>query len=158
MMTTNDPDALRYTIFDNPDVLKTADVITVFLHLDSTKDRDEETESDLEQLDELLMELAKLGGPYHWRGDSFPQELISDHYFTDYARDVAEDQVSATVDFDDWPFDMINWDDAAELLQDDYTEIEFNGDTYWTTPDGAPMTAAQKYDQEQAERQAGFRS
>lgn len=30
-----------------------------------------------------------------------------------------------------WPCNCIDWDEAAEQLQQDYTEVDFDGVTYW---------------------------
>jgi hypothetical protein len=55
--------------------------------------------------------------------------LIADSAFKDYARDLHEDinGQGAT----EWPYDCIDWDQAADALQSDYNSVEFRGDTYW---------------------------
>jgi len=56
--------------------------------------------------------------------------LIKDSYFTDYAQQLAED--IGAVDKDaPWPNNHIDWDAAVKELQQDYTEITVDGDTYW---------------------------
>ncbi len=56
--------------------------------------------------------------------------LIHEDYFEDYARDLA-----AEGDYDmkneQWPYTCIDWAKAAEELQQDYTSIDFDGETYW---------------------------
>ena len=58
------------------------------------------------------------------------ETLIHDSYFTTYAQELAEDvcDMSNAVD---WPFRHIDWQAAAEELQQDYSEIDFDGQTYW---------------------------
>ena len=56
--------------------------------------------------------------------------LIRDSYFEDYARQFAED-IGAVKDDAGWPNTCIDWKQAAEELQQDYTSVEFDGVTYW---------------------------
>lgn len=55
--------------------------------------------------------------------------LISDDYFTEYAKELAEDVTGYA--FYDWPLTAIDWDTAAEYLQADYSTIDLDGQTYW---------------------------
>ena len=57
--------------------------------------------------------------------------LIRDSYFEDYARELAEDINGEAIRDAKWPFDYIDWEGAAEALQQDYTEVEFDGVSYW---------------------------
>ena len=56
--------------------------------------------------------------------------LIHEDYFEDYARDLA-----AEGDYDmkneQWPYTCIDWTQAAEELKQDYTSVDFDGETYW---------------------------
>jgi len=58
------------------------------------------------------------------------EALIRDSYFKEYAEQLAEDcgmiQAGAT-----WPNNCIDWDEAARQLQQDYTEVDFDGVAYW---------------------------
>lgn len=56
--------------------------------------------------------------------------LIRDSYFTDYARELAED-IGAIQSDAGWPAYCIDWDYAARELQVDYTTVDFDGVTYW---------------------------
>lgn len=56
--------------------------------------------------------------------------FIRDDYFEEYAEDYASD-VGALRDSAQWPYCHIDWKAAAEALQQDYTSVEFDGDTYW---------------------------
>lgn len=80
-------------------------------------------------------ELAKLkafaeeaeGYAEDWR---YGATLIHEDYFEDYARDLA-----AEGDYDmkneQWPYTCIDWEKAAEELKQDYTSVDFGGETYW---------------------------
>ena len=56
--------------------------------------------------------------------------LIRDDYFVEYAQQFAED-IGAINREASWPNDCIDWEKAAEMLQMDYTSIDFDGVTYW---------------------------
>ena len=56
--------------------------------------------------------------------------LIRDSYFEAYARELAED-IGAISDNAEWPVWHIDWGAAAQSLQMDYCEVDFDGVTYW---------------------------
>ncbi len=56
--------------------------------------------------------------------------LIADHYFEDYARELADD-IGAINSDAGWPNNCIDWERAARELQQGYTSVEFDGATYW---------------------------
>jgi hypothetical protein len=60
----------------------------------------------------------------------YGETFISDDYFEDYARELAED-TGAIDPKATWPLNRIDWEAAAEDLKMDYTEFEFMGTTYW---------------------------
>ncbi len=57
------------------------------------------------------------------------ETLISEGYFEQYARDLAEelDMIPAK---SAWPENCIDWEQAAEELKQDYTEITYRGDSW----------------------------
>jgi hypothetical protein len=64
---------------------------------------------------------------YEWEsGVTF----IKDSYFEDFAEDEA-DQLGLVEDRWKWPYCCIDWQKAAEQLQQDYSSVEFDGETYW---------------------------
>lgn len=71
-----------------------------------------------------LREFESDVGAATFRDESF----IADHYFVDHARDLAE---SLGKDLDHWPYTCIDWGDAAQALQQDYSCTEFMGETFW---------------------------
>lgn len=56
--------------------------------------------------------------------------LIRDDYFTEYAREFADDIGDAS-ETTRWPFRHIDWKAAADDLKQDYTAVDFDGVTYW---------------------------
>lgn len=56
--------------------------------------------------------------------------LIRDSYFRTYAEELAED-IGAIPANAAWPCTCIDWAKAARELQQDYTEVDFDGVSYW---------------------------
>lgn len=56
--------------------------------------------------------------------------LIADSYFTEYAQELASD-IGAIDKDSSWPNTFIDWEAAADALKQDYTSIEWKGETYW---------------------------
>jgi len=56
--------------------------------------------------------------------------LIRDTYFTEYARELAED-IGAINGNMDWPLRHIDWESAAEELKQDYTTVSFGSVDYY---------------------------
>jgi hypothetical protein len=56
--------------------------------------------------------------------------LIHEDYFEDYAKEQANSTIR---DFNEyhWPFNCIDWEEAAEQLQQDYSEADFGSSTYY---------------------------
>lgn len=58
------------------------------------------------------------------------EALIRDSYFETYAQELAED-IGAIDKSASWPARCIDWKQAAEELQQDYTQVDFDGIAYW---------------------------
>lgn len=84
-----------------------------------------EDEDRLVAIDELLADT----GPAAADGIT----LILDTDFTEYAQQLAEDTGAVTSEVS-WPYSHIDWSAAAAALRADYTEFEFDGDTYLGRP------------------------
>jgi hypothetical protein len=89
------------------------------------------SDSDFEDWDELvslrdLVEQCKDGGDWEY-GES----LIRDTYFTDYCHDMVEDIGDLPKDLPFYIENNIDWDGVAEDLKADYTEVDFDGVTYF---------------------------
>lgn len=87
--------------------------------------------AELASLESLLDECRGNGGDHEWDGAWFPVTLIRDSYFKEYAQELAEDIGAINADAS-WPNNCIDWDQATRELRMDYTEVEFDGQTYWT--------------------------
>jgi hypothetical protein len=61
---------------------------------------------------------------------AYGETFISADYFTEYARELAENIGAITSDHG-WPLAHIDWEAAADALKIDYTEFEFMGTTYY---------------------------
>ena len=61
-----------------------------------------------------------------WR---YGETLISESYFTEYARQFADD-IGAIDGNAAWPCNHIDWEAAADELKQDYMSVDFGGETY----------------------------
>ncbi|SPA50628.1 antirestriction protein ArdA [Cupriavidus taiwanensis] len=77
---------------------------------------------ELSQLLALLDELRGYGGNHQWRGDWYPDILIAEDHFQDYAQELAEDCGMVTKGAQ-WPNNCIDWEQAARELKMDYTYV-----------------------------------
>lgn len=90
------------------------------------------THDDIEEYKEIkviLDELKGCGGDEQFRGDWYPITLISESYFTDYCQELVQD-------IGDLPRDIpsylaIDWEETADNLKVDYSEIDIDGTTYY---------------------------
>jgi hypothetical protein len=58
------------------------------------------------------------------------EALIRDTYFQEYAQELAAD-IGAINKDQTWPNNCIDWEEAAHQLQQDYTQVSFDGVDYW---------------------------
>ena len=76
----------------------------------------------------LMSDLAGYGGDEQWRGEWYSITLIPDDEFTDYCEELVSD-------IGDLPRDIpgylvIDWKATANNLRVDYSEVEYEGETY----------------------------
>lgn len=99
-----------------------------FLYEDLAE-RDDEFREWLEEHGDELEALQDLedqsGNIPDWE---YGAQLIRDDKFAEHAEETARDIYDIK---SGWPFDYIDWDAAAEALQQDYTCIRFMGEDYW---------------------------
>lgn len=57
--------------------------------------------------------------------------LIRDAYFEEYAQEEASDIYGKELRESTWPFCHIDWTAAVEALQQDYSTVDYDGETYW---------------------------
>jgi hypothetical protein len=89
----------------------------------------EDARTELAALESLMDDMRGYGGDVQIGGDWFPASLIRDNYFPQHAEELASN--TTNVNAAEWPFNCIDWDKAAEQLQQDYSSVEFGGVTYW---------------------------
>ncbi len=139
------------TIDNKQDVLDVRDIIERFKELESMFDdamedipdnergnkdnarwvkwEESEEAEEFKTLSELLDELKGNGGDEQFRGDWYPIALIRESYFTDYIEDELKDCGYIPKDLPSWI--DINWESTAENCKVDYSELEFDGVTYY---------------------------
>jgi len=119
------------------DVIDVRDIIERFEELEREYDAFDTPEeiknwSDLEEftiLQTTLEELQGNGGDEQWRGDWYPVTLIAESYFTDYAKEMLED--CGTIPSDLPWYVAVDWEETANNIKVDYSEIELGGSTYF---------------------------
>ena len=117
-------------IYDELDDFKSLDV---FEYTAEERERIDYLEDKIAEIEELAPAAQQYG-----------LMMIPEREFEDYARQFADDIGAFSVLSDhwarqgerrdvsgDWPFTCIDWQRAAEELAQDYTEIEFDGVTYY---------------------------
>lgn len=120
-------DTIPDEITSSNDYIDTRDVINRIEYLKGLgKEADGEEKEELGKLSTLISDLRD-------QANESPEDgifLIRDSYFEDYAREKPSDWYS---DYDEtrWPFNCIDWSEAVVEFRQDYTEIEFDGETFW---------------------------
>lgn len=77
--------------------------------------------AELAELEELESEISDF---------RHGETMIPVYDFEDYARQFAED-IGALEDCDRWPATCLDWKEAAEELSSDFTEVEYQGTSYY---------------------------
>lgn len=135
MIDTRDLEKRRSELEDELEVLKD-DIEEAKDNLDED---DEESVMDLEQaqkdLDEWedheeLAALNNLRDEFDFRSWRDGIALIPESEFKDYAMDLADDLHGSAVRNASWPFNCIDWEQAARDLAMDYSSVEYDGETY----------------------------
>jgi hypothetical protein len=111
------------------------DVLYNYKNADGKEEIEEYTENLENWLDEYEDEYVSLLA-FKGEVDSYTSEwydgaqIIEDRYFEDYARELAED-IGAIDKNAAWPLSFIDWEAASDALKIDYSEINFDGRSYW---------------------------
>ena len=71
--------------------------------------------------------LNNLRDKFDLRSWRYGVTLIPESEFRNYAMDLAENIHGGV---EGWPFDCIDWEQAADSLRMDYSRVEYNGETY----------------------------
>ena len=83
-------------------------------------------EEEQEELDNLVNLKEEVEADGEW---DFGITFIPEEEFEDYAREFAED-VGAISNDAQWPATCIDWEQATKELEQDFTQIEYDGTTY----------------------------
>lgn len=109
----------------------TIDSRDVDARISELSDMVEEDTIDEEEKEELSALLAFKGEAEGYAPDwPYGRALINDDYFTEYAQDLAHN-LGFTDNVGSWLYSCIDWEQAARELQQDYTSVEFDGQTFW---------------------------
>jgi hypothetical protein len=117
-------------ITNSEDIIDSREIIARIEYLTEAKvdgigmwsDKDETELTALTTLAEAASDFAP-----DW---DYGEPLIRDSYFEEYAQQLAKDCGMVPDDLS-WPLSYIDWEAAATALQDDYTEVDFSGVSYW---------------------------
>ncbi|KWN75018.1 hypothetical protein [Burkholderia ubonensis] len=88
-----------------------------------------DTDNELRGLESLLDDIRGYGGDHQWEGDWYPVTLIRDSYFTEYAMDLLAD--TGEIPRDIPHYIVIDEEATAANIRTDYSDVEFDGATYW---------------------------
>jgi hypothetical protein len=83
---------------------------------------------ELANLEKLLESIEGHGNEWRWEWKRYPESLIAEHYFEEYAQEMAHDVGAVSRDAS-WI--VIDWTATANGLKQDYREVDFDGSTYW---------------------------
>ena len=131
-------------IDNNQDILDSRDIITRLEELDDEIEGMYEGLSENDKLDlsaPIFTEIDNLEDERQSLRDlieeassspdwSYGETLIRDSYFKIYAQELAE-SCGMINDTSSWPCRHIDWEQAADELQIDYTCVDFDGVCYW---------------------------
>lgn len=130
--TLNDAiEKLEVAIAERPDgdYSNTLDGVDYFVTKDGTMGLDEDETAELATLEGVLDQLKGYGGMAQWEGDWYPITLVRQGDFEDFARQEAE-ELGAISGNETWPLNHIDWAAAAKELEQDYSEVDFDGESY----------------------------
>lgn len=140
---------MAYSISNKDDIIDSQEVIARIEELEDEKAdleqmRDEAVDADREAAENALAEWiedngdelkalkALAEGAEGYSADwHHGATLIRESHFEEYARELAEDLHGAKMRNAEWPFNCIDWAEAAGELQQDYTAVDFDGVDYW---------------------------
>lgn len=109
------------------DIIDSREIIERIAEIEADGDRTEDDDQELATLRALAEEGESMAD---WQ---YGATLIRDSYFVQYAQELADDLgiINSNATAGQWPLYHIDWEAAADELKQDYTEIDFDGVTYW---------------------------
>lgn len=132
---------LHYTIedFQGADIIDVRDVIARVEELREIRDNSvevageegqemqEDEKEELAKLEVLLSDMCGYGGDEQWEGNWYPVTLISESYFETAMDSDMEDFGYIPKDLPSFLTITVDYD----ALKQDYSEVEFDGNTYY---------------------------
>ena len=112
---------------DNTDsIIDSRDVIERIAELSDIRfsELDENEKSELHALQELARQGADDASDWH-----YVATFIHADYFTEYTKELLNDIGYLPADMPDWI--VIDWRKTADNIKADYTEVDFDGETYY---------------------------
>jgi transcriptional regulator with XRE-family HTH domain len=85
-----------------------------------------DTSDEGEELEDLKALQDEAEGYADWIHGAI---LVHDDYFQEYAQNFAEDLGMDRTQ--PWPYSCIDWEKAADELKQDFTSVDFDGETFW---------------------------
>lgn len=85
----------------------------------------EEQIQELEEINSFISQLEDYGDFEHG------EQIIHEDYFTEYAEEFVKELGYLPDNFPYWIENHIDWEGVADDLKADYTEAEYQGDTYY---------------------------
>lgn len=131
---------LSDNVLDTRDLKMRLDELEVIYSLsreadDDTSEMDAEERQDAQDEYEEVREehtmLSEFWGAYSETEWEYGCAMVNENYFTAYAEEMAGDLYGSQVTDAVWPFNHIDWDEAADALKDDYSEVELDGTTFY---------------------------
>lgn len=118
--------------FAGSDIIDVRDIIARVEELREMNNSEEESRSieenaELETLESLLSDLCGNGGDEQWEGDWYPVTLIRESYFEESMDEMIADCYDMPKNLPSFMTVTLDYD----ALKQDYTECEFEGDTYY---------------------------
>jgi len=113
-------------ISNTQDIIDSRDILERIEELEADDELASEDKAELSKLQALIEELRDCGGDSPEDG----MTLIHEDYFEDYAQEFAIDIGAIPRDMG-WPATCIDWEEAANELRMDYSEVEFDGQVYY---------------------------
>jgi hypothetical protein len=95
---------------------------------DTWEGKNPDEAEELANLEKLLKAIEGHGTGWEWEGSRYPDCLIAEYHFEEYAEDMAHDLGAVSRDAS-WI--VIDWTATANGLKQDYREVDFDGAAYW---------------------------
>lgn len=108
--------------FLDKNIIYVEDLIEYFSGLNEDDQDERQIKIFIEE--NILCGLKGNGGDIQYGGDWYPQELISEDYFENYAEELTYELYGNEFRNSNWPFSCIDWEEAAKELKMDYTHID----------------------------------